>query len=227
VSELYEQDPPGEAIVKAYLANRLDSTHAEAFELYCLRHPEFARRVELDLIFKMGLKHMPGPDRAQVTGAQRRRVFAMAAGLVLLAGGGLLLLARLHAGALVAYRSVTEVPSALLSGARVSLTLIRLRDRSGVHRVVAPRQAGVLAVRVAPDSSPGVAGYAMRVALESGLNPRSVTLDNLRPDANGYLETYLPLAALAGQSLRIAVTPSPPTGAQPVSFQVQVDYAPN
>ena len=78
-----ERDPPDQATVAAYLANRLDETGAEAFESYCLRHPDFARRVELDLIFKVGLRQMQGPDPVRRTGHRRRRMLAIAAGLVL------------------------------------------------------------------------------------------------------------------------------------------------
>lgn len=227
MSGAYEQDPPDEASVVAYLSDRLNPARAEAFEAYCLRHPDFARRVELDLIFKAGLKQMQGPDRVRRTGHRRRVLLGIAAGLALVVGGGLLLLPRLHPAAPLAYRSAVEVPTPLLAGARVSVTLIRLRGDSGVRRVIAPREAGVLAVRVAPDSAPGSLGYAMGVALESSVIPRSVTLDNLHPDANGYIQMYLPLAAVAGQTATITLNPSPRAGAEPLSFRVHVEYAPN
>jgi hypothetical protein len=218
-------DPPDEATVAAYLSNRLDPSRAEDFEAYCLRHPDFARRVELDLFLKVGFKQIQAPDRVRRAGQRRRTMLAIAAGLILVVGCGLLLLRTVHPGALLAYRSAREVPASLLSGPRVSVTLIRLRGDSAVHRIVAPRRAGALAVRVAPDSPPGPLGYTMRVALESAVIPRSVTLDNLRPDADGYIEMYLPLATLAGQTLRIAVNPSPAKGTQPLSFRLQVSNA--
>lgn len=221
-----EQDAPDQATVTAYLADRLGPTHAEAFEAYCLRHPEFARRVELDLILKVGLRQTHGPAQVQRTRHRRRMVLAIAAGLVLVVGGSLLLLAPLRPGALIAYRSATEVPEPLLAGPRVSVTLIRLREGAAVHRVIAPREAGVLAIRVAPDSSPGRQGYAMSIALESVI-AHTVTLDNLLPDANGYLQVYLPLASVAGKDLRISVNPSPAAGSDSISFRVQVQYAPN
>ena len=66
----------------------------------------------------------------------------------------------------------------------------------------------------------------MAIALESVI-PHSVTLDNLLPDANGYIQVYLPLASVAGKGLRISVNPSPSTGSDSISFRVQVQYAPN
>ena len=188
-------EPPDEATVTAYLSNRLDPGRAEAFELYCLRHPDFARRVELDLSLKAGFRQIRPPDSVRRTG-HRRILLATAAGLVLVVGCGVLLLRTVHPGALLAYGSATEVPAPLLSGPRVSVTLIRLRGDSAVHRIVAPRRAGALAVRVAPDSPPGPLGYTMNVALESAVIPRSVTLDSLHPDADGYVEIYVPLATI-------------------------------
>jgi hypothetical protein len=222
-----EHGAPDEATVAAYLADRLDSSRAEAFEAYCLRHPDFARRVELDLVLKVGFRQMQAPGRVQRAGHRRRAMLAIAAGLTLVVGCGLLLLRSVHPGAPLAYQSERQVPAPLLAGARVSITLIRLRGESGVHRIVAPRGAGVLAVRVAPDSPPGRLGYTMVVALESAVIPRSVTLDNLQPDADGYIEMYLPLAALVGQTIRIALDSAPPTAAQSLSFRLQITYAEN
>jgi hypothetical protein len=220
-------EPPDEATVAAYLANRLDASRAEAFEAYCLRHPDFARRVELDLCLKVGFRQIQAPDRVRRTAHRRRTMLAIAAGLVLVVGCGLLLLRSVHPGALLAYRSETEVPAPLLSGPRVSVTLIRLRGDTAVHRIIAPRGAQVFAVRVAPDSPPGPLGYTMNVALESAVIPRSVTLDSLHPDADGYVKIYVPLATLVGQTLRIALNPSPAIGTESLSFRLQVSYAEN
>ena len=43
---------PGETVVADYLANRLSETEAQAFELYCLEHPDFARDVERELALR-------------------------------------------------------------------------------------------------------------------------------------------------------------------------------
>jgi hypothetical protein len=222
VSDPAEQEPPDEATVAAYLSNRLDPASAEAFEAYCLHHPAFARRVEADLLFKVGLKQIQGSDLVRRTRHRRRIGLAIAAGVTLLLAGGLLLIPQLRPGSLVAYRSATEVPASLLSGPRVTLTLIRLRDGSAVHRVTAPLQAAVLGIRVLPDSPPGRLGYTVGIALEHEVLRQSVTLDALQPDANGYIEVYLPLAGLVGQTLRITVNPSPATGTESPSFRVQV-----
>ena len=222
MSEPFAHNPPDEATVAAYLSNRLDCARAEAFEAYCLRHPDFARGVELDLLFKVGIRQMQRPDRVPHTRTRRRIGLAIAAGLALAVGCGLLLLPRLQPAPLLAYRSATELPGALLAGPRTSITLIRVRGGSDVHRVIAPQRTGVLTVRVTPESPPGPLGYAIGVELESGVLPRSVTLDDLHPNAEGYVELFLPLAAVLGQSLKITLNPSPPADTESLSFRLQV-----
>jgi len=224
VSDSSQLELTAEATVAAYLSNRLDPDRAEAFEAYCLSHPDFARRVELDVFLKVGMKQLQGQDRTRHAGDRRRTGLAIAAGLTLIVGCGLLLLARAQSGVLSAYRSASEVPAQLLAGPRISATLIRLRGDSAVRRVVAPRGAGVLRLRVAPDSAPGPLGYAISVALEPRIISRSVTLDNLHPDADGYIEMYLPLDVVAGQTLKVTVASSPPRGEEAVSFRLQVAY---
>jgi hypothetical protein len=227
VSGAFELESPDEATVAAYLANRLDAPRAEAFEEYCLRHPEFARRVELDLSLKTGLAQMLESDRKGRARPGRRAMVAIAAGLVLAVGCGLVFFAREHSGGLVAYRTVTEVPAQILTGPRISITLIRLREGSSVHRIVAPQGAGMLTVRVLPDSPPGAQGYAIAVVPESAVIAKPVTVDGLRVGADGYIRIYLPVAALVGRTLKVTVTPSPSSGGEPLSFRLQVAYPQN
>jgi hypothetical protein len=224
VSDSSQLELTAEATVAAYLSNRLDPDRAEAFEAYCLSHPDFAHRVELDVFLKAGMKQLQGQDQVRYAGHRRRTGLAIAAGLTLIVGCGVLLLSRAHLGALSAYRSVSEVPAQLLAGPRVSATLILLRGDSAVRQVIAPRGAGVLRLRVAPASPPGRLGYAIGVAPEPRVISRSVTLDNLQADADGYLEMYLPLDAVVGRILKVSVASSPATGEAPVSFRLQVAY---
>ncbi len=87
-----------------------------------------------------------------------------------------------------------------------------------------PRGAGVLLVRVAPDSAPGRLGYAIGIAVEPRVIPRSVSLDALQADADGYVEVYLPLSAVAGKTLRLSVGAAPAGAEEPLSFRLQVSY---
>jgi hypothetical protein len=227
VSATLEQEPPDQATVAAYLSNRLDPSDAEAFEIYCLRHPDFARQVELDLQFKMGLQQIQKTDQRRHTGRRRRVLFAWAACLVLVVCGSLLLIPRVRPVSLVAYRSMTEAPQSLLTGPRVSMTLIRVRDGTGARTIAAPRGAGILALRIAPDSPPGRLGYILGIGPESTIISRPTILDDLHLDADGYIDVYLPVAAVAGHTLRITVNPSPAAGTDALSFRLQVTYAEN
>jgi len=224
VSHSPEPEVTDAATVAAYLANRLDPRRAEAFEDYCLRHPDFARQVELDLMLKTGLKQLQMPRKTPFLNARWRAGLGIAAALAVIAACGLLFVSRSQSGTLIAYRSASEVPAQLLGGTRLSATLIRLRGDSAVRRILAPRAAGVLGVRVAPDVKPGRLGYRVGIALEPRVIGRSVTLDSLHPDADGYLEVYLPLAEVADHTLDVTVSSAPADQEEPLSFRLQVAY---
>jgi hypothetical protein len=227
VTDFDDHTPPDDAAVKAYLANTLDAARAEAFETYCLRHPDFARRVEADLYLKTGLRKLEEPGPVQRIRPGRGVMVAAAAGLTLIVICGLLLFTRSHPLALAAYRSTTDVPAALLSGPRLGITLIRLREGPKEHRVVAPQGTGILSVRVMPDSSPGPSGYAMEVAFDASVIARSVRVDKLKADSDGFVQIYLPVADVVGHTLKVTVTPAPAEGATPLSFRLQVASASN
>jgi hypothetical protein len=222
-----EYTPPDEATVSAYLANTLDAGQAEAFEAYCLRHPDFARRVESDLYLRKGLRQIQEPAVGQRARSGRWVTVAAAAGLTLIVACGLLLFSRAHPLALAAYRSASDVPAAFLSGPRLGITLIRLREGPKEHRIVAPQGTGVLTVRVMPDSPPGPSGYAMEIAFASSVVARSVTVDKLKADPDGFVEIYLPVAAVVGHTLKVTVTPAPTQGGTPLSFRLQVASSSN
>ena len=76
----YEQPRPDEATVRAYLRNRLQGARAEAFETYCLSHPEFSRRVEMDVYLTQGLKHSAAAGSAECARPVHRITLAIAAG---------------------------------------------------------------------------------------------------------------------------------------------------
>ncbi len=140
---------------------------------------------------------------------------------------GLLLFTRSHPLPLVAYRSATDVPAAFLSGPRLGITLIRLRDGPKEHRVVAPQGTGILSVRVMPDSLSGPSGYAIKVAFDASMIARAVTVDNLKADRDGFVEIYLPVADVVGHTLKVTVTPAPSQGTTPLSFRLQVASSSN
>lgn len=216
---------PDEAVIADYLANRLAPAQADAFEAYCLSHPEFGRRVEMDLYLKVGLTQIQA-GRSRQLRQRRNLALAVAATLVCFVVGVQLLHPGARADSLVAYGLASDVPAPLLSGPRMTVTLLRLREGSPLRRIQVPRQAGIVAIRLAPDSPAGSRGYKVEAAVDSGLLPPSVALDQLHADGNGYIEMYLPVTALVGHTLKMSVSPSPSMGTDPLSFRLQVDYAP-
>jgi hypothetical protein len=221
MSRAPDEDMPSEATIAAYLSNRLDDTQAEAFEAYCLNHPEFARRVELDLYLKVGFKQLHGSDRRQ----RARRRWAVSLGiaaslLVILVGASLLIGSR-DSQPLTAYRSTAEVPAALRTGLPFELTLLRLRDGSNVHQIVAPPHVQLLTLRLLPDGPGGQRGYSVTLTRESPLHPQTLSIESVRADADGYLKLYLPLATLLGHTLAVTVMPAQgPSGTPPLRVQI-------
>src|SRR5580692_6495837 len=137
MSHAAQADSPSEAMIAAYLSNRLDAAQAEAFEAYCLTHPEFARRVELDLYLKVGFKELDGAGRRQRARRWWRAGLGIAASLLVIFVGASWLIGRRDTQPLTAYRSAAEVPAELRAGLPFELTLLRLRDGSGVRQIVA------------------------------------------------------------------------------------------
>jgi hypothetical protein len=213
--------PPDEATVAAYLGNQLPEPQAEAFEIYCLDHPEFARKVELDLWFKRGLREIGIRPR---TAFRFPQPWTMAASLGAVVLCGLLLLAwsYRHVG-LIAYHNPGEMPLQLRTGIHFDVTLVRLRGPDATHRVVAPRGNGVLDLKIFPDTSSGQQGYTAAIRLDSGLGSRPVIVKQLRTDANGFLEVYLPLSEVVGHTLTISLASDADGAAAPApAFQLQI-----
>ena len=103
--------PPDEATVAAYLSNQLPEPQAEAFEMYCLDHPEFARMVELDLTMKRGLREIGMRDLKPRAALRYRPPWAIAAALAAVIGCGLLWVWSPFGAltwSLIALRSVSE-----------------------------------------------------------------------------------------------------------------------
>jgi hypothetical protein len=221
--------PPDEATVAAYLGNQLPEPQAEAFEIYCLNHPEFARKVELDLCMKRGLREIGVRDSRARTRLRFRPLWVMAAGLGAAVTFGLLLFAwsQWHVG-LIAYRNLSEVPLQLRTGVFFDVTLLRLRGSDAEHRVIAPRGSGLLKLKIFPDSAPGQQGYSAAIMLDSITGSRPVVIKQLHPDAEGFLELYLPLSDLVGHTLKITIaSDSDRTAAPAPAFRLQVVAAAN
>jgi hypothetical protein len=215
--------PPDEATVAAYLGNQLPEPQAEAFEMYCLDHPAFARMVELDLTMKRGLREIRKHDLKPRAAVRYRSPWALAAGLAAVVACGLLLAWSHWRDSLVAYRSPSEVPLQLRAGAHVGVTLLRLRGSDATHRTTVPRGSGVLELKIYPDTSAGQEGYSAGIALDSLVGKRSVVLNHLRADEDGFLALYLPLSDVVGHTLNITLTTDADRSAAPApAFRLQL-----
>jgi hypothetical protein len=192
--------------------------------MYCLRHPEFARAVELDVYLKVGLAQVQKED-ARRRHRRWRVSTAVAAGVVLIVAFGLMRVRHGTEDALVAYRSLSDVPSRLLSAPRVPVALLRMREASGARSIVAPAGEGLLVANIAADMSPGPQGYSTQVDVESDARRESVTLDHLQADADGYVHVYIPVAPLIGHTLAVTVRPDPAAGAEALSFRLSIGTA--
>ena len=219
---------PDEATVAAYLGNQLPEPQAQAFEIYCLEHPEFARKVELDLCFRRGLREIGIRDGAPPKARPRMR-WALAAGLAAAVALGVGLYATFpRPGALVAYSDLREVPPLLRQGVQFDVTLVRLRGTDAVHQVSAPRGSRLLNLKLLPDSAPGPSGYSVTIEAQTHLGSRPLILNGLRPDAEGFLELYLPLAQVSGHRLKISLVSDPDRAlATAPAFALQVVAPPH
>jgi hypothetical protein len=215
--------PPDEQTVAAYLGNQLPGPQAEAFEIYCLDHPEFARKVELDLSIKRGLREIGVGNPAPPAAVRQWPRWAMAAGLAAVVGCGLLLgWSHGHTG-LVAYRDASEIPLPLRAGVQVSVTFLRLRGSEAPHRVVVPRHTGVLELKIYPDTASGQNGYSANIVRDTLVGTRSVALKQLRTDPEGFLELYMPLSEVVGHTLDITLASDAANAATPMpAFRLQV-----
>ena len=103
------------------------------------------------------------------------------------------------------------------------MTFLRLRGSDAAHRLVVPRRTGVLQLKIYPDTASGRDGYSAGIALDSIVGTRSVALDRLRTDADGFLELYLPLSDVVGHTLNITLTSDADGSAEPApAFRLQV-----
>jgi hypothetical protein len=72
-------------LIEQYIAGRLDETEAEAFEVYCVGHPEFAKQVEFEQRLKAGLAAVARGSTAEFVRSDQpvRWKLAMAASVFL------------------------------------------------------------------------------------------------------------------------------------------------
>jgi hypothetical protein len=200
---------PGETVVADYLANRLSETEAQAFELYCLEHPDFARDVERELALKTGMREA---DRspAQISVPTRRRRYgrwrlALAASVVVLASAVFIVQYVVDKRpALVAFTSATDVPEQLKRSAISQVWLVRVRGKSAATQVSTPAD-GIVEIRLLPDMESKSGDYSVQISAESPSSTKPLTVGNLRTAADGYLQLYVPARQMIGRTWLISV----------------------
>ena len=114
--------------IEQYVAGKMSQAEAEAFEVYCLENPEFAKQVEFEQRLKAGLAQVARGSTAEFVrsaGPLRLRWAAAAAVLLCLSVGFYAFRARTHESQPL-LSAVS--PNAPLSGATMRLALVRGAD---------------------------------------------------------------------------------------------------
>jgi hypothetical protein len=217
VNTAVQGEAPAEGVIADYLANRLSETEAQEFELYCLRHPDFARHVERELALKTGLRelHRSAP---QISSAGRKRYggrpLALAASVAVFASAALLFQYSLDKRpSLVAFRSMADIPDPLRSSAVSQVRLIRMRGSDAATRVSASAR-GLVDIRLVPDSIAESGIYSVQISAESQSSTKPLIVRGLRPTPDGYLQVFVPAAQMIGRVWLVSVGEDADVGKQ-------------
>jgi hypothetical protein len=109
--------------------------------------------------------------------------------------------------ALVAFNSITDLPSQLRGSSVSRVTLIRMRGKDAAARI--PVSAtGVVEIRLLPDSDSKSGSYSVRIASESPLSTKPLAVEHLRAAADGYLQLYVPASQMIGRAWLISLADS-------------------
>jgi hypothetical protein len=203
------QEAPGEAEIADYLANRLSEAEAQAFELYCLEHPDFAQLVEREIALKIGMRQTAAASvQPSITSHYRglgRWPVALAASIVVIVCAMLAVRYSMERQTrLVAFTSAVEMTDNL-RGAPVSLVnLLRVRGHESTTQVSASVN-GVIELRLLPDSISSVRGYSLQIAREGASPRQSFIVRNLKSTTDGFVQVYLPAKQMIGGTWLISL----------------------
>jgi hypothetical protein len=220
-------EAPGETVVADYLANRLSEAEAQAFELYCLEHPDFARDVERELALKTGMREAQQSPAAVSVPTHRRRParwrMALAASVVILASAvWIIQYASDKRPALVAFTSTTDVPDQLKRFAISQVWLVRVRGKGAATQVSAPAD-GIVEIRLLPGMDSKSGEYSVQISAEAPSSTKPLAVGNLKTAADGYLQFYVPASQMVGRTWLISVAEGGDFGKSPSHeiFRVQ------
>jgi hypothetical protein len=208
VNTTAQRAAPGEGVIADYLANRLSEAQAQEFEHYCLQHPDFARDVERELALKTGLRQAHR-SVAQVSVPTHKRRYgrwplALAASVAVLASAVVLIqYSTDKQPSLVAFTSTADIPDHLRSSAVSQVRLVRVRGNGGATQASAPAN-GVVEIRLLPDLNSKSGDYSIQISAESPSSTRPLTIRNLRPASDGYLQLYVPASQMIGRTWLIS-----------------------
>jgi hypothetical protein len=218
VTSATQSQAPGEEVVADYLANRLSEDKAQAFEHYCLEHPDFARDVEHELALKTGLRQADQPT-VHVSAPVRRRRFgrwplALAASVVVLVSAVLVYqYSSNRIPTLVAFTSVSDLPEQLRLASVSEVRLVRMRRGMEATQVSASAN-GLVDLRLIPDSIAESGIYSVQISAESQSSTKPLIVRGLRPTPDGYLQVYVPAAQMIGRTWLVSVGEDADVGKQ-------------
>jgi hypothetical protein len=210
VNSAAQDEAPGEGLVADYLANRLNEAEAQAFELYCLEHPDFAREVEGELALKTGLREAHKSVAKVSALTPRRRVgrwpLAFAATVAVLASAFLIVQHLMERPTpLVAFASTADVPDSLRRSVVSHVSLLRVRGIDPSTQVSVAANS-VVEIRLLPDLDSKSGDYTIQISAESASSIKPLTVRNLRPEVDGFLQFYLPASQMLGRTWSISVS---------------------
>jgi hypothetical protein len=117
--------------IEQYVAGRLGKEEAEAFEAYCVGHPDFAKQVEFEQRLRDGIREVAAGSTAEFVRANHpmRWKLALAASVVLVVAGALFMWQRATPAAPAPFLAAVTT-DAERSGPSLRLALVRGMDSS-------------------------------------------------------------------------------------------------
>lgn len=176
--------------VARYAQGRLSDSELEAFEEYCLLHPELVAEVKADRVLIGGIKALSASGELVAPSLQSRqrrqpalRYLAMAASIAALAFVAWRWLVPTTDAALSLYATARDVPSAI-AGHELGepFRLVRTRD-SNVPQIDLATDTALVQLELTPSDTAGASHYEVSLQSESDghLTPRA-SLARVMPD---------------------------------------------
>jgi hypothetical protein len=211
-------------LVARYLADQLSDTEREAFEAYCLEHPELFREIEMAARIKGGFARL---EKSGELGAVLEKpgfgsfVMRHAASLAAIGVGVALLLGAVYSLRVPAMgASVAEVSGRFrdVLPLAAEYAIERKRDSGAVDRhIELPAHPSVIHLRVLPDVEDRKR-YRATLIQEMPQGTRDVeSIRGLAPDGDGYVSFFVNSRFLTAGPYLLNVAPDEPGSQDPES----------